>query len=48
MLKKEAGKELNSLLSKSGCLNSELGLELKGLEALQDSVIQAALQQARR
>lgn len=45
--KKEAGKEFNNPLSKSGCLNWVPGLELKGLEALQDSVIHTALQQTR-
>lgn len=32
-------KEFNNPLSKSGCLNAVPGLELKRLEALQDSVI---------
>lgn len=40
VLKKESGKEFNNPLCKSRRLNSDPGLELKGLEALQDPVIQ--------
>lgn len=41
--KKEAGKEFSNHPSKSGCLDLVPGLELKGLEALQDLVVHTAL-----
>lgn len=48
VLKKSQGRSSNNPLCKSRCLNSDPGLELKGLEALQDPVIRAALQRTRR